>query len=152
MKRFILVTVASGVMLALSPMVAQADTPALINLQTYSGVNPIVTSCATCHTSAPALNAFGLEYLTLGGTKAAGYVLALSAQNTLLITGDTDNDGIKNLAELQAGTNPAGDAASAPPGQASVTGCVSSALSTPLMMVFAMLSLGFFVRRKKDKS
>jgi len=151
MKRFILVTVASGVMLALSPMMAQADTPALVNLGAYSGVNPIVTSCATCHTSAPALNAFGLEFLSLGGSKATGYVLALTAQNTLF-GGDTDNDGIKNLAELQAGTNPAGDAASAPPGQASVTGCVSSALSTPLMMVFAMLSLGFFVRRKKDKS
>lgn len=34
-------------------------------------------------------------------------------------------------------------------GIASVTGCISSSLSTPLMMVLALLSLGFFVRRKK---
>lgn len=34
-------------------------------------------------------------------------------------------------------------------GTASVTGCVSSSLSTPLMMLLGLLSLGFFVRRKK---
>ena len=45
-----------------------------------------------------------------------------------------------------------GSAAAAPVstnGTASVTGCVTSSLSTPLMMVFALLSLGFLVRRKK---
>ena len=29
-------------------------------------------------------------------------------------------------------------------------GCLTASVSTPLMMVFAMLTLGFFVRRKKD--
>lgn len=149
MKKCLLTAAASGIMLALSPMMAHANTQALINLEAYSGVTPITTSCSTCHTTAPALNAFGVEYFSLGGNKNTNYVLSATAQSTLFAA-DTDNDGVNNLAELQAGTNPAGSGAtSSTSGTASVTGCVSNSLSTPLMMVLAMLSLGFLARRKK---
>jgi len=39
---------------------------------------------------------------------------------------------------------------SVPAAGGSSGGCVTSAATTPLMMVIAMLTLGFFVRRKKD--
>lgn len=128
------------------PLHADANTQALTNLQNYSGVNPIQTSCNTCHTSPPALNAFGSRFLALGGSKPA-YVLNASAQSTLFAE-DTDGDGTNNLAELQAGTNPAGANAGGGQQKASVTGCVVGTLSTWLMMFLAMLSLVFVVQRK----
>ncbi len=130
------------------PTHAKANTQALTNLQVYSGVNPIQTSCSTCHTSPPALNAFGSRFLALGGSKPS-YVLNASAQSTLFAE-DTDGDGTNNLAELQAGTNPAGANAGGSQQKASVVGCMTSMLSQQLMMFLAMLSVLFMMWRKEN--
>jgi hypothetical protein len=91
------------------------------------------------------------------------YVVDTLAKTNILLTAATEwvanPDGSMTIQALPAGSTFPVDivvekasAAAAPVstnGTASVTGCVTSSLSTPLMMVFSLLSLGFFVRRKK---
>ena len=131
------------------PVHANANTQALINLQTYSGVASIATSCNTCHTTPPTLNAFGSRFLALGGSKQA-YVLSASAQSTLFAE-DTDGDGTNNLAELQAGTNPAGGTSTTTASNelAATTGCTTSNLQLPIVFSLVLLGLGLFARRKE---
>jgi len=126
---------------------AQAQQQALTNLQTYSGVGSIATSCSTCHSTIPSLNSFGSAFLGLGGSKSA-YVLSATAQSTLFAA-DTDGDGTNNLAELQAGTNPAG-ASTSSSGSASTTGCITSTLTTPAALLFLLMLVGFMIRRKLE--
>ena len=139
--------VVSGLLFSLMSTSAHAEALALSNLQTYSGVNPIQTSCSTCHSTIPSLNSFGTAFRSAGGVKSA-YTLTGTASTTLL-NADTDGDGTSNRAELQAGTNPAG-ATTTTTEVASVTGCVTAELSTPFMIFLAMLSLVFVVRRKNS--
>ena len=127
---------------------AHAESAALGLLSTYANTT-VQTSCATCHTTAPALNAFGSLYRSLGGTKAANYVLSATAQSTLL-NADTDNDGTTNQAELVAGTNPAGGTATTTASNdlASTTGCISTELGLMPLMGLLLFGVSMLVRRK----
>jgi len=101
------------------------------------------SNCQSCHSGSPGtVYQLGLDWKAQGGTSQAG----LSTQ------AGWDAFDLK-YANTYGGVNPSWTFSSPTPiGTASTTGCVTSSLSTPLMMMFAMLSLGFFVRRKKDKS
>jgi hypothetical protein len=103
-------------------------------------INP--ASCTECHTSTAKpipLTPFGIDWKAQGGTSQAGP----STQ------AGWDALDVK-YANQYGGVNP--NWVFSPPtpvATASVTGCVSGALSTPLMMLFSLFSLGFLLRRKK---
>jgi len=109
-------------------------------------------SCLACHASAwnatnkdKGVTPFAADYklgVATFSAITAGEALALGLK-------DSDGDGIDNATEAAAGTNFWGVVPSAPASSGG-GGCVTSSVTTPLMMVLAMLSLGFFVRRKKD--
>ncbi len=152
MKKTLKHLLALSVLLGISATQANAEAQALTNLQTYSGVNPIQTSCATCHSTIPSLNTFGTAFRNAGGTKGAGYVLTGAASTTLL-NSDADGDGISNLAELQAGTNPAGDGITTTNTQtATTTGCITSDLTMQALMFLGLFTATFLVTRKKAKN
>ncbi|MDQ6977108.1 MAG: hypothetical protein Q9M75_03245 [Ghiorsea sp.] len=119
--------------------------------QKYPGAN-ITNSCFICHTGTPgAMTSYGNQFKNVGGT---GGGLGTVAQLTAIDGLDADGDGTTTGTEITNATgtgntdvivNPNAPAASSSGG-----GCVTSSVTTPLMMVLAMLSLGFFVRRKKD--
>ena len=147
--------------LTLSANTASAEPPALGTFN--ANYTTAVTNCLLCHTTSTAaggvLNSFGLNFKTAGGTKPA-YGPNFGALDVM----DADGDGTDNKTQIVAGNAPAGNgtltaftvpaAAPAPAapggGGGGGGGCVTSSVTTPLMMVLAMLSLGFFVRRKKD--
>ena len=157
MKKIITAAAIAGA-LSLSVNIASATPTALSNFNTNYGTS--VTSCALCHTTAdgnanPARNAFGADFKNAGGGK------------TLYMPNWTTLDGMNsgglaspnNGAVIAAGNAPAGGTLTNPAVSATTTtpssgggggGCIASSATTPLMMVLAMLSLGFFVRRKKD--
>jgi hypothetical protein len=148
MMKYYMFNLLGALMVAgISTTTAYAQPQALTNLQSYSGVNPIQTSCSTCHSTVPALNAFGLRFLNLGGSKP-NYTLSAAAQTTLLQE-DTDGDGTNNLAELQAGTNPAGAGGSVTKGTATTTGCISNTLNIMALLSFLLLAMLTFASRKK---
>ena len=101
------------------------------------------TACTTCHTSSvtpkTTHTAFGNDWLANGGTKDAGPTTAAG----------WDALDAKYL-NTYGPVEPTWVAPTAPPAGSSGGGCIASSAPTPLMMVLAMLSLGFFVRRKKD--
>jgi len=103
-------------------------------------------TCFVCHTGTPgSLTAYGTQYINNGGF-SAGSLAAIQAIDSL----DADNDGMSNGAAIAAGIDPNGGSSSGGgTEQASVTGCVTSSLSTPLMLFLSMLILGFFARRNK---
>ncbi len=130
--------------------------------QKYPGAN-LTNSCNICHTGAPGtMTSYGNQFKNVpGGTGGgAGTVAALTAIDGL----DADGDGIPNGTEITnaTGTNSLDVITNVTTGATTTTdtgtsdtgssggGCVTSSVTTPLMMVLAMLSLGFFVRRKKD--
>jgi len=141
----------SGLLFILMSTNAHAEALALSNLQTYSGVNPIQTSCSTCHSTIPALNSFGTAFRSAGGVKSA-YTLTGTASTTLL-NADTDGDSITNLAELQAGTNPAGDGTTATTtsGVASTTGCMVSTSSVSYLIGMLLVIFGFTILTKREQ-
>ena len=102
------------------------------------------TACNTCHASATntVANAVGQAWLGAGGTKT---------------TAPTDWAAFETAAGSTFGgvdpnwTDPATTTTTTSSSSSSSGGCITSAVATPLMMVLAMLSLGFFVRRKKAK-
>ncbi len=129
---------------------AYAESAALVNLSNYANTT-VQTSCSTCHTTAPALNAFGTLYKNLGGTKAAGYVLSATAQSTLF-NADTDGDGTTNLAELQAGTNPAGGTSTTTTASnelASTTGCITEYYSWFGILFLMLFGFGLLVKPQR---
>ncbi|WP_038246520.1 hypothetical protein [Ghiorsea bivora] len=151
----IVTTAAIAGALTMGGTIVSAQPLALSNFNVNYGTT--VTSCALCHTTnatTGTLNAFGANFKTAGGAKTA-YM-----PNWATLDGmDADADGVLNGAQIAAGNAPAGNGTLAAPTDIVVTttaasssggGCVTSSLTTPLMMVLAMLSLGFFVRRKKD--
>ena len=103
MKRFLAATALLVVALG---VFALSDTASATNgvLENFTATYPstagtALDSCSTCHTSAPALNAYGAA-LNAGGMNFAG------------IEGlDSDGDGVSNLQEIRNLTNPgnAGD-------------------------------------------
>ncbi len=149
MKKPILSMLALMIAMFVNTITAHAESAALGLLSTYANTT-VQTSCSTCHTSPPALNTFGSLYRSLGGTKAAGYVLSATAQSTLL-NADTDNDGTTNQAELVAGTNPAGGTSTTTTASnelASTTGCMTSTIPFSIAMLLAIL--GFTMLRKRE--
>jgi len=110
-------------------------------------------SCLVCHSGAnnsagdKGVTEFSIDYEA--GVAAFGSITA--AEATALGAKDSDGDGTDNATEAAAGTNfwgvvPTTTATSSSSGG----GCITSSATTPLMMVLAMLSLGFLVRRKKS--
>ena len=112
------------------------------------------------------LNQADTIYFKAGGVSATDTIYTVDAAGvgTLVAAADwaATADGGLQIKALPAGVTTADyvavravpvavSAAAVTNGTASVTGCVSSSLSTPLMMVLGLLSLGFFVRRKKLK-
>lgn len=109
--------------LALSPAVAKARpvAPQVLcdTYPTLADCRGRVASCTTCHTSTwpAAWNIFGTDVLAnMGGSSAddAEFGAKLESALTKLESADSDEDGIANLSELEAGTNP-GDPESAWP-------------------------------------
>ncbi len=111
------------------------------------------------------LNQADTIYFKAGGvgTTDTVYTVDAAGAGTALASTDWTSgvDGSLKIMALPAGSTFPADivvvrtlpATAAAPvltnGTASTTGCITSSLSTPFMMVFALVSLGFFVRRKK---
>ena len=109
-------------------------------------------SCLACHSGAnnsagdKGVTPFADDYKV--GVAIFGSITAIEA--TALGALDSDGDGIDNATEAAAGSDFWGTVATTTASSSSSGGCITSSVTTPLMMVLAMLSLGFFVRRKKD--
>ncbi|HIP06262.1 MAG TPA: hypothetical protein EYG66_00110 [Mariprofundaceae bacterium] len=109
------------------------------------------------------LNQVDTIYFKAGGVSSTDTVYTVDAAGVETIAGTADwmatVDGGLQVINPPAGGFPVGYVvirsvpvvAALPTNTqvASVTGCVTSSVTTPLMMVFALLSLGFFARRKK---
>jgi len=140
----IITTAAIAGALTMGATTASANTGAASAFDAHYNPN---SSCTTCHTStatpAATITAIGTAWKNNGGTKNAGPTTqaqwdALDADAAIAGTYTVDPNWT-----LPAGTTTTTSSSSG-------GGCVSSSATTPLMMVLAMLSLGFFVRRKKD--
>jgi hypothetical protein len=120
------------------------STVASANSGAYKAFNDHYTnpaSCTSCHTGSPGtITQLGIDWKAQGGTSQAG-PSTLAGWDALDAKYLNTYGPVKSTWTFSAPT---------PVGTASVTGCVSSALSTPLMMLFGLLSLGFLLRRKKD--
>ena len=100
------------------------------------------TTCTTCHAGAAAPKthtAFGNDWLANGGTKSTGPATA-AGWDALDAKYLNTYGPVKSTWTAPTTTTTTSDSGG---------GCVTSAATTPLMMVLAMLTLGFFVRRKK---
>jgi hypothetical protein len=142
-KRLMTVAMMMGAMV-FGTSAANADQLALTNLNGQYGLS--LTSCSVCHSSVPALNVFGDDFLAAGGSKTA-----YSPTWATLDAGDADGDGILNGAELQAGSDPALAAGETAVTQetASVTGCMANNAGLPWMMLLGLLVAVNLVKRKK---
>ena len=119
------------------------STVASANSGAYSAFNAHYispASCTSCHTGSPGtITQLGIDWKAQGATSQAGP----STQ------AGWDALDLK-YANTYGGVNPNWVfSAPTPVGTASVTGCIASSLSTPLMMFLAMLGLVFVVRRKQ---
>ncbi len=111
----------------------------------FDGVYPGNTiSCFVCHTGSPgSLTLYGVQYVNAGGINS-GTASAINAIDNL----DADNDGNTNGSEIAAGTDPSGNTNTANTETASVYGCMTTSLATPLMIFLALFALGFLLRKK----
>ena len=133
LKKILMVTAVASTMVAGATVAnAKAEAQALFNARYLADD----TACTTCHSATTYVrNAVGSAWLGAGGTKT---------------TAPTDWAAFEAAAgSTFGGVDPAWTAPVASSSSSS-GGCVASSVTTPLMMVLAMLSLGFFVRRKKD--
>jgi len=96
----------SAMLLSSEPQVSSASSGDLSSaISVYSSINgTVLDDCALCHTSAPALNSYGTDYLNNGRNSGAF---------TTIEGLDSDGDGFTNLAEINGLTFP-GDAADFP--------------------------------------
>jgi len=144
MKKIITAAAITGA-LTMGATTASANTGAMTAAKGhYASVG---ASCKTCHADGNGQkNVVTAAWKTAGGTS-----MSAPTNWTAFDTADSDGDGTSNKAEIEAGTapytKPSSTATSTSDGGG---GCIASSATTPLMMVLAMLSLGFFVRRKKD--
>jgi len=91
-------------------LLAQGSALATSNFKTlfndkYGTAGTVLDSCTLCHTSIPALNPYGADFLNAGANLAALDAIA---------NVDSDGDGATNITEINARTLP-GDPASMPP-------------------------------------
>ena len=117
------------------------------------------SGCLACHggtnnsTGDKGVTPFATLWKNTVGSPAAATLT--TAMTDALRLADSDGDGTDNATEAAAGTNFWGSTTTTTTTTTTTSdsggGCVTSAATTPLMMVLAMLSLGFFVRRKKAK-
>ena len=133
MKKIILAATLMGALVSVSGVAnATSEAQSLFNARYLT--NDV--SCNTCHASATVTtaNAVGLAWLGAGGTKT---------------TAPTDWAAFETKAgSTFGGVDPAWTPPAAP--ATSSGGCITSSAATPLMMVLAMLTAGFFVRRKNS--
>ncbi|MDX8382137.1 MAG: hypothetical protein R8M14_08515 [Ghiorsea sp.] len=107
------------------------------------------SDCIICHSAAnnsggdKGVTAFAAVWKGLASTSTIG---ALTSGTSLSAADQT------TLANATAPTTTATTTTTTTTdtGSSSSGGCVTSAVTTPLMMFLGMLTLGFFVRRKKD--
>ncbi|MDQ6988876.1 MAG: hypothetical protein Q9M19_03260 [Mariprofundaceae bacterium] len=126
--------------------------------QKYPGAH-LTNSCLFCHTGTPgAMTSYGDQFKAAGGSGGGNGTLA---QLTAIDGKDADGDNIANGTEITnaTGTNNLDVITNVTTGQVTTTadsdssgggGCMTASAATPLMMFLGLLSLGFFVRRKKD--
>ncbi len=119
------------------------STVASANTGAYNAFNAHYTNqatCASCHSGGPGtIQQLGIDWKAQGGTSQAGPSTQAGWDALDAIYLNTYGP-VKSTWVFSAPT---------PVGTASVTGCITSSLSTPLMMFLAMLSLVFVVRRKQ---
>lgn len=98
------------------------------------------SNCFSCHTGTPGtLIQLGIDWKAQGGGKDSGPTTVAGWDNLDALYSTT-----------YGGVEPTWVAPAAATASTSSGGCVTSSATTPLMMVLAMLALGFFVRRKKS--
>ncbi|WP_038246518.1 hypothetical protein [Ghiorsea bivora] len=130
-------------MASLLGVLSIGSTVASANIGAYNAfnahyINP--ATCTSCHTGTPGVTTtLGVDWKAQGGSSQAG-PSTQAGWDALDIKYATNYGGVNPNWTFSAPT---------PVGTASLTGCVASSLSTPLMMFLAMLSLGFVVRRKR---
>ncbi len=144
MKKIILSAAMLGAM-SLSANTASANTGAQAAFNAHYTVQD--TTCTTCHTSSvtpkTTHTAFGTDWLANGGTKNAGPTTA-AGWDAL------DAKYLNTYGPVKSTwTAPTTTTTPSSSGGGGGGGCIASSATTPLMMVLAMLSLGFFARRKK---
>lgn len=143
MKKTVL-TIGLATLLALGATSASANTGALGAAAGHYAAVP--ASCLACHADGNGQkNTITAAWLAAGGT-------SMSAPTNWVTfdTADSDGDGTSNKAEIEAGSVAYSTATTATGSDGDGGGgCVAASVTTPSMMVLAMLSLGFFVRRKK---
>ena len=135
----IVTTAAIAGALTMGASAASADVGATAAFNAHYTVQD--TTCLTCHAGAAAPKthtAFGTDWIANGGTKNTGPATA-AGWDAL------DANWLATYGPVKSTWT-----APVPAAPSSGGGCVTSSVTTPLMMVLAMLSLGFFVRRKKD--
>ena len=102
------------------------------------------TGCYVCHdTSNSSFNAFGTLF------KGTSHKTAAALTSAVTNVGNTINPDTNNTygTDWAAGSLPSVSSGGSSGGGG---GCVTTSIATPLTMALAMLTLGFFVRRKKD--
>jgi len=136
LKKILMVTAVASTMVAGATVAnAKAEAQALFNARYLADD----TACTTCHSATTYVrNAVGSAWLGAGGTKTTAPTDWAAFETKAASTfGGVDPNWTAPVVTAAADSSSGG-------------GCVTSSATTPLMMVLAMLSLGFFVRRKKD--
>ena len=101
----------------------------------------VASGCTDCHTGTPgAITPLGSAWKAAGGSKNAGPTGA---------AGWAALDAVYEATYGPVKTTPTTTTPAATTDSGGGGGCVTS-VATPLTIVLAMLTLGFFVRRKKD--
>ena len=144
----VFVTTASAVATAAATSLATEtnNTFSLTSPDTILGAKSITPTLATAGAVQLAFEDFKIKtakvYQVVAGTATELTPVTVNADGSISFTTTGAQPKL-----LVVGTT-ASSASTLAHGTASVTGCVTNSLSTPLMMVLGLLSLGFFVRRK----
>ena len=142
MKKAVL-TIGLVTLLTLGVTSASANTGALSAAVGHYAAVP--ASCMACHADGNGQK----STITAAWLAAGGTSMSAPANWATFDTADSDGDGTPNKVEIEAGSV-AYSTTTAAGGDTEGGGCVVTSVTTPLMMVLTMLSLGFFVRRKKN--
>ncbi|MDQ7057319.1 MAG: hypothetical protein Q9N62_02230 [Ghiorsea sp.] len=137
MKKITMMAVLLGV-ISVGSTVASANTGAY---KAFNAHFNTPSTCLSCHSGSPGtVYQLGTDWKTQGGTSQAG-PSTQAGWDALDIKYATTYGGVNPSWTFTAPT---------PIGTASATGCITSSLSTPLLiMTIGLLALGFLVRRKQ---